>query len=174
MLSKRLIGTFLLSIFLGSLTTVGNTTEPVIANGPVDQATISSEQVLRWSSETLINLLTFDYKNITQAIQNSHSYFTEQGFQAYQTVLQKNSWIQTLQRKKYDVLPVLDDPAVLIKEGLEQGVYSWTIQVPLMLHFRGPFDMTKQRTTIEIAVKRSPLAEFTNGLAIDNFTMESK
>lgn len=148
--------------------------EPIIATGPLDQPGISAEQILSWSSTTVVNLFTFDFKNVTQSIENGHLYFTNEGFETYKTALREVTWMQTMQRKKIDVLPVLNNPAVILKQGAEQGIYAWTVQVPLMLHFRGPFDMTKQHQTVTITLKRAPLAEFSSGIAIDALSIMEK
>lgn len=146
--------------------------EPIIIKSPLNQAGVSPEQLVRWSGDCLVNVYTYNFKNVEQVLLNGHSYFTDKGYKEFQSSLQGSQWLQNIQRKKFDVIPVFDDPGTIVSEGLEQGIYTWTVQMPLVLHLRGPFEMTKQRKMFLVKIKRVELAEYPSGLAIDSFSIK--
>lgn len=159
-------------LLIFSLSPLARAAEPFMANGPLNTAAVSNEQILKWSDETVVNLYTYNFTNVDQVIQGGHPYFTDKGFQEFQKATQGSQWLQMIQRKKFDVLPVLEDTGEIIKQGDVQGNYNWTVQIPMVLHLRGPFDMTKQRKTFVITIKRAALAEYPSGIAIDSFEIK--
>lgn len=166
----KILFTALLFCYLPVLAAI----EPFVANGALDQAGIPKDQLLKWSSDTLTTLYTYDFQNVTQTMQNSRSYFTKKGYDEYQTALQISQWLPIIQRKKYDVLPILNDSPTLLSEGVTDNVYTWSVQIPLVLYLRGPYDMSKQAKTVVIKIKRTTLADSPSGLLIDAFEFKSK
>lgn len=169
---KKVCWKILLSVMLLCYLPTVIAIEPFVANGTVDQAGIAKDQLLKWSSDTLTTLYTYDFQNVTQAIENTRSYFTKKGYAEYQAALQNSQWLPIIQRKKYDVLPILNDTPTLLTEGVVDGAYTWSVQVPLVLYLRGPYDMTKQAKTVSIKIKHTTLADSPSGLLIDGFELK--
>lgn len=161
-----------MGFFLFLALSTSHATEALVINSPLNQAGVSPEQLVKWSGDSLVNVYTYNFKNVDQVLLNGHSYFTDKGYKEFQSSLQGSQWLQNIQRKKFDVIPVFDDPGAIVSQGVEQGIYTWTVQMPLVLHLRGPFEMTKQRKTFLVKIKRVELAEYPSGLAIDSFAIK--
>lgn len=146
--------------------------EPQVTSDALDKAGISKDQLIKWSSDIVTTLYTYNFENATQTVQNSRSYFTKKGFTEYQAALQSPQWFPIIERKKYDVLPILSDTPSILSEGVVDGTYTWSVQIPLVLFLRGPFDMTKQSKTVMIKIKRTTLADSPSGLLIDGFELK--
>lgn len=166
------IRTILFGILLFLTAPLAHSAEPFIINGPLNQAGITPEQLVKWSGDSLINVYTYNFKNVGQILQSGRSYFTDKGYKEFQSSLQGSQWLQNLQRKRFDVIPVFDDPGEIVSQGVEQGIYTWTVRMPLVLHLRGPFEMTKERKVFLIKIKREDLSEYPTGLAIDSFAIK--
>ena len=148
---------------------MGTTSEPFVTSGAIDQPGVSHEQLLKWSSETLISIFTYDFQNASQTIENSRDSFSKYGFEQYQKNIKNSQWLPYIERKKYDVSPILDNNPTIVSEGPESGVYSWTVEVPLVLYLRGPYDMNKQKKMITLKIKRATLSDSSSGLLIEDF-----
>lgn len=145
--------------------------QPMVhASGELNQASLNSNQVIKWSSYAIMDAYTFDFRTLDQVLQNLHANFSDKGYQEFKTALESSNLSSQVLTKKLGVAAVLDGSVNIVKEGVENNVYTWSVEVPVVLYLRGPYDMTKQKKVATITVKRAALSDYSNGLVIDSFT----
>jgi intracellular multiplication protein IcmL len=143
----------------------------LIQVAPVQNPTMTTEEVVNWTIEAVQAAYSYDYLNFRSQLQNAQKYFTRYGWAKYMSALElSNNLVGVRERKLIGIAKIVDQPQVLI-DGLLGGAYAWKIQVPvLMTYLRPPkYDSTNARVdaiVLTILVQRQPLLQSYKGLGI--------
>lgn len=141
-----------------------------LAHLPLYQPNVSQEQLLAFTTEAVMSAFTYDFNDYRRHFQHTSSrYFTQVGWSNFITKLRESGNLSAVIDNKLVVKAVPTDAPYIVSQGMDSGIYSWTIQMPLLLVYQGSGqEQTKQNLVVKINVRRTGNLEGQNGIAIDN------
>lgn len=141
-----------------------------LASQPLFQANVTNHQLLSFASEATLSAFTYNYNDYRRHFQNTSSqFFTPQGWRQFVTKLRESGNLETVVNNKLLVKAQPTDAAIILSQGMDDGIYSWQIQLPIMLIYQGNGTQpTKQDLVVNIHVRRTGDIEGLNGIAIDS------
>ena len=134
----------------------------------LDQPVFNVQYVLNWTTNTVRNLYTFGFQNYEMALKNSRQNFTEEGWGLFYQQLKKSGLLKAVESKKLMISSGLFRAPVLQQQGIVNGVYTWKIQVPLLVFYQDPTSSTSHQLLVTVRVIRTQFNNHTNGLLIDS------
>ena len=134
----------------------------------LDQPVFNVQYVLNWTTNTVRDLYTFGFQNYEMALRNSHQKFTEESWGFFNEQLKKSGLLKAVESKKLMISSGLFKAPVLQQQGVVNGIYTWKIQVPLLVFYQGPTSSTSHQLLVTVQVIRTQLNNHTNGLLIES------
>ena len=93
--------------------------------------------VVTWAARTARGVMSFDYKDYNDHLQQSMNNFTDAGWQSFSKALKESSIIEAVTARKLVVsLDVMQAPEI-DKAGVVNGVYTWHMKLPVTIKFDG-------------------------------------
>jgi hypothetical protein len=157
-----------------SKSTTATTTTPktVVApnpSAPMDQPNMSDADVLNWTTQAAQLAYTYDFKNYPKQIPMLQDHFTPEGWKAFSAALTKSNNLNVVQNRKLVASAVPTGKAVVVKEGVKNGLFTWRIQIPMMATYESESRLIKQNLLVNILVTRSNNAQ---GIGISHFVAQ--
>ncbi len=137
---------------------------------PINQANLPSAQVLIWASESIEQIYTYNYRNFPQVLTDIRRFFTQQGYDSYMKALNDSNNIQIVQDKRLYVAGKVREKGKVVKEGVNAGIYTWEIQIPLVVNYKTSNESTSQNIIANVEIVRVPTSDNPVGIAIHSIT----
>jgi intracellular multiplication protein IcmL len=141
----------------------------VIQLTPLNEPLLSDERVLAFAAEAAPGAHTFDFSNFRAELQESSKDFTTRGFQSFIKALETSGNLDAVVKRKLAVTAVPTQAPVIVARGLVNGVYTWRLQMPMLVTFQSASEVVKDDITVELTVVRRPTTESPKGIGIDQF-----
>ena len=139
---------------------------------PLTQSNVNDGDLIRFASDTVKGVNTYDYVNWRDQLQQQSSRFTEGGWKAYLDSLTSRDTITSVQNRRMVVTPVFKGPSIIEKQGpvaSNNNRYTWIVKVPVEVRYL-PSDTTgesiSQEGVVTLYVVRVPLATNQRGYAV--------
>lgn len=134
---------------------------------PLDQPNLTDSELLQWANMAAIASYTYNYINWRKQLQALSDNFTPEGWKLFINALNASNNLEAVKAKKLVVSAVATGAAVLVKEGLLDGRYTWKVQVPILVTYQGGRNQfTQQALVITMVIVRLPTLTSTRGVAI--------
>ncbi|MNN70219.1 Macrophage killing protein with similarity to conjugation protein [compost metagenome] len=105
-----------------------------------------------------------DFQNYRQDLEDNRPRYTRPGFKSYIDALQ-NAGILEIVRQKRMNMSVTAGTGVLVKDGIENGVYFWNIEVPIQIKLTGQIsELPTQRFLATVRVERIDTLDSIEGI----------
>ncbi|MCP8352373.1 DotI/IcmL family type IV secretion protein [Candidatus Synchoanobacter obligatus] len=160
----------------------GDTGEPLKVNVPETskvQKTIplslpakSIEDITTWASIVGAQMFTVDFLNINDQIGSLKYRFTEKGWGALLSALRGSGWLEKVVTGKITSTAVVSDSPLVLKHGVLNGAYSWTIQFPIQLFYESAGEARGESRVCTMVVRRVNFDMERAGIAIDSFNSQ--
>ena len=124
----------------------------IIPIRPLDQPILSDASITSWISNAVANIYRLDFINYRQDLSVNRKYFTDAGWSNFNAAFQP-----TLNKIISDKLVVKATPSnvpVIIKKFLYNGVYTWQVQVPLLVSYAKGASQNTSNIVWTIAIQR--------------------
>ena len=121
---------------------------------PLDQPNFSDQQIAVWSANAVTSLYTYDFLNFRQTFQTNSQYFTSSGWKAFLDGLAQSNNLQAVQQKRLTVQAVPAGAPVIVNQGDFNGIYTWRIQIPILVTYQSLSEEFNQRLLITVVVQR--------------------
>lgn len=139
---------------------------------PLSQSNVNDGDMIRFASDTVKWINTYDYQNWRDQLQMQSHRFTEGGWKAYLTLLSNRDTITSVQNRKMVVTARFTGPAQIEKQGAvadSNNRYTWIVKVPVEVRYL-PSDNSGQSLTqdgvVTLYIVRVPLATNQRGYAV--------
>lgn len=136
---------------------------------PLNQPNVSQASLLQWANTALIAVNTYDFFNYRDALQKASEYFTSDGWQAYLAQLKSSRNLNAVLEKKLVVSAVATQAPVVVREGLLDGIYSWTVQIPILVTYQSASEYSQQSLFVTLLIKRISTLTSPNGIGIASY-----
>lgn len=146
----------------------------VCAFSPVDEpGAVSAATVREFASRAATDLHTLDYANWRKTLDRvTAETFTPRARRDVVDGLARSRVLPTIVAENYISKPIVGDAVTIAQEGIREGVYQWTVEVPLLLVYigseGGPAMLRPESRTLIMTVVRAPVtADNPKGLKVD-------
>ena len=131
---------------------------------------MSNDVVAAWVVEAVEAAYSYNYVNYRAQLQDAQKYFTEYGWRNYMRGLTaSNNLLALTERKMIFIAKAVDKPKLINQGLLNNKVYGWKFQVPLLVNFlEMPYDKPSfsNAYVVSVLVQRQKMLESYKGLAI--------
>jgi intracellular multiplication protein IcmL len=122
--------------------------------------------VIQFAKDTLTRSFTLDFNNWQAELEDVRSRYDREGFKSYLLALQKSGILESVRSKRMN-MSLTTGTGVLVKDGLEDGVYVWYIEAPIEVKLAGQTsEMPPQRFRATVRVTRVPTLDSIEGIAV--------
>ncbi|MFY3175289.1 DotI/IcmL family type IV secretion protein [Achromobacter xylosoxidans] len=124
-------------------------------------------QVIQFVSSTLNEALALDFLNWRKDQERVRDRFSKNGFASYLKALEDSGILDSVRKKRMN-LTNSTFTGVITWEGLNEGVYTWIVQVPVELRLVGQnTELPTQRFLATVRVSRTSTLDSTEGIALE-------
>lgn len=133
---------------------------------PLDKPNLSGAALLQWTVEAMTSAYTFNFVDYRKALQTARSYFTQTGYMQYLNELRNFNTIGLVAEKKYVLSVAPTSAPILLKEKVIDGLYTWYVQLPIVITYTSSREETKEYFSITMLVIRVPTTDSPKGVAV--------
>ena len=147
-------------------TTVDGRLVPMVS---LSQPNLSNPALMSWVAQASTEVLTFGFHDYRRRLQESSRNFTRTGWESFTTALERSSILEMVQNNRQVVTAAPRAAPVLLWEGLENGRYSWRIEIPLIVTYQSGSQRKTDSLRVTLTVVRVPKLESPNGVGIEQW-----
>jgi hypothetical protein len=138
---------------------------------PLSKSNISDGDMIRFASDSVKWINTYDYMNWRDQLQAQASRFTEGGWTAYLDLLTSRDTLTAVENRRMVVTSTMTGPAQIEKQGTvaESNRYTWIVKVPVAVRYTPSAESSQplnQEGVVTLYIVRVPLATNQRGYAI--------
>lgn len=143
---------------------------------PVDRSYIKTPDLIQWVSNVVPVTFTYNFTTYSQMLNSNMSYFTDNGWKNFATVLDTYANADNIQTNKLFVnaapagAPIIQNEGLLREPGLS-GVYGWWIQMPLNLSYSNGNRTNAVPLVVQVLVVRVSTLNNIAGVAIEKMVV---
>ncbi|MEE2769819.1 MAG: DotI/IcmL family type IV secretion protein [Pseudomonadota bacterium] len=141
-----------------------------------DPLGLSKADINYWASQTTAELFDVNYINITNQIEMKANNFDELGWQRFKRLLVDNKLLGPVVNDRQVMHGTPSGVPVLSSSGIVNGVYRWSVLVPLQISYSGKGRYpTKKSMKLAIEIARTNInQESPQGIVIHNIQLVSE
>jgi intracellular multiplication protein IcmL len=147
-------------------TTVDGRLVPMVS---LSQPNLSNPALMSWVAQAATEVLTFGFHDYRRRLQESSRNFTRTGWESFTTALERSSILEMVQNNRQVVTAAPRAAPVLLWEGLDNGRYSWRIEIPLIVTYQSGSQRKTDSLRVTLTVVRVPKLESPNGVGIEQW-----
>lgn len=141
-----------------------------------DPLQLKKVDITYWASQTTASLFNVNYINVVEQIERKSNFFDEVGWVRFKKLLVDKNLLSPIVNDRQVMHGTPSGVPVLNSSGLVNGVYSWSVIVPLQISYngRGRYP-SKSDMTLAIDVVRSQInQESPQGIVIHDIQLVKK
>ena len=147
-------------------TTVNGRITPLI---PLDQPNMPPSTLLQWANSAAIAAYTYNFVNYRQELQSASEYFTPDGWREFINALQGSNNLNSVITLKLVVSAVATGAPVILDQGIINGVYTWTVQMPMQITYQSASQVSRQSVVVKMIIERISTLNSARGIGISSF-----
>ncbi|MEM6903052.1 MAG: type IVB secretion system apparatus protein IcmL/DotI, partial [Pseudomonadota bacterium] len=136
---------------------------------PRSEPMLTQSAILTWAGKASTDAFTFDFVNFREQLQEAAVAFTPDGWRSFLKALEDSRNLEAVRERKLIVNAALQGAPVILTEGVVNGVYSWRIEMPIVVAYRSATDVQRQNLLVNMTVSRVPTLEYPEGVGITQF-----
>lgn len=145
------------------------TTDGQTASVPLTQPNISQTMLLQWANTATIAAYSYNFATYKETFRKTSLYFTPDGWKAFLQALKDSNTLNAVLTKKLVVSAVATGSPVILDEGLKNGVYSWRVQMPILVTYQNATQSLQQKLVVTLLITRVPTSTSPQGVKIAEF-----
>ncbi|MEM1243238.1 MAG: type IVB secretion system apparatus protein IcmL/DotI [Pseudomonadota bacterium] len=130
---------------------------------------LSTLALLQWASAATIAAYTYNFVDYRQALSSASEYFTSDGWRAFLSALRSSNVLKVILAKNLSVSAVITGTPVVLQQGDIGGVYTWNLEMPLLITYQSASELTQQRLIVNLVITRISTLESPRGIGIAQF-----
>lgn len=134
---------------------------------PLTEPNVTPTSLINWVTLAVTSSYTLDFYGYEQSLNELKQYFTLDGYQNFITSLNESGSLKKIIKDKLVVTAVPINTAIVLQEGIMDNVYTWKIQIPLLVNYQGASTTsTKKTIAVSVLVIRVPTNQAPKGIGI--------
>ncbi|HRD69089.1 MAG: type IVB secretion system apparatus protein IcmL/DotI [Legionella sp.] len=138
---------------------------------PLNEPNQSDSAVLQWANQAAIASFTYNFVNFRDELQASSGFFTAEGWDQFLTALQQSNNLDAVKAKKLIVSAVATRAPIILQKGILNGVYSWRVQMPILVTYQSASEFTQQNNVVTMLITRVSTLNSPRGIGIAQFVV---
>lgn len=147
-------------------TTINGRITPLI---PLDQPNMPPSTLLQWANSAAIAAYTYNFVNYRQELQSASEFFTPDGWNQFINALNSSNNLKSVIDKKLVVSAVATGAPIVLDQGVLNGTYTWTIQMPMLVTYQSASQVARQNVIVKMVVQRISTLNSARGIGISSF-----
>lgn len=140
-----------------------------LPNDDLTKANQSDIAVLVWANEAAVTAFTYNFVNYRKDLQAASQFFTPDGWKQFKTALKESNNLEAVKVKRLIVSAVAVRAPIVLQKGLLNGVYSWRVQIPILVTYQSSTEFTQQNNIVTMLIVRQPAVNAPQGIGISQF-----
>ncbi|OGV45081.1 MAG: type IV secretion protein DotI [Legionellales bacterium RIFCSPHIGHO2_12_FULL_42_9] len=136
-----------------------------------DRPNQPDDAILQWTSEAALASFSYSYVNYRDELQAASGFFTGNGWTQFITALAASNNLEAVKAKSMVVSAQLTSPPTILKKELNNGLYTWRIEVPVLVTYQNDSQYTQQYNRVNILVTRVSILNAPRGIGIDQLVV---
>ncbi|MBY0377870.1 MAG: DotI/IcmL/TraM family protein [Gammaproteobacteria bacterium] len=133
----------------------------------------SRDALLLWLEEVVGDIYTFNAINYQQKFNEILSNdFTAEGADSFRQALENSQLIKQVTTQQLNLTGLVAGQPVTLQQGPLLGVYSWKIQMPVLLTFESASEVTTKRIIVTVLAIQATTQQSPNEVLISQFWSE--
>lgn len=108
-----------------------------------------------WASYAVTMTYNFGYNNYQQQLEQSAKHFTPEGWKNFLDALDEAKILEFVTKNKQFVATILTGEPVITGQGIESGIYTWHVTLPVETAYSNRVDLQKMAMNIELTIVRT-------------------
>lgn len=134
---------------------------------PLNEPNVTPTAMLKWATLAATSAYTIDFYHYQDNIDALKDFFTNDGYKDYVQSLDDSGSIAKIKNDKLIQSAVSTNTAVILQEGPLRGLYTWRIQVPILVTYQGASTTSSQKNiAVSLLVTRVPTDQAPKGIGI--------
>ncbi|MFZ9036387.1 MAG: type IVB secretion system apparatus protein IcmL/DotI [Francisellaceae bacterium] len=125
----------------------------IIKLNALNQPVTNDGSVISWVSRVIPDINTLDFLNYRSEINAKRQYFTSFGWKQYLKAFQPI--IDKVIHGQYILSATQTDVPIITQKGLIDGVYSWRVELPLLITYQKGNDKDVEHVIWNLLIQRS-------------------
>lgn len=138
---------------------------------PLNEPNQSDSAVLQWANQAAIASFTYNFVNFRDELQASSGFFTAEGWTQFLNALQQSNNLDAVKAKKLIVSAVATRAPIILQKGLLNGVYSWRVQMPILVTYQSASEFSQQNNVVTMLITRVSPLNSPRGIGISQFVV---
>lgn len=137
---------------------------------PLLTPTYTQQAVLSWAGAQATSIMNFGFHNINERLQQNRDQFTDRGWLAFATAVDKSQLMQkVVSREQVVTAAPVGAPVIVHMEERPDQTKSWIIQLPIMVTVLSGKQTEATRRILTLEVVTVPPTHNLTGLGINNW-----
>lgn len=136
---------------------------------PLNQPNLSPPALMSWVAQSATEVMTFGFNDYRRRLQEASRNFTKRGWESFTQALQRARIIEMVEANQQVVTAAPRGAPVLQAEGLINGRYQWTVQIPMIVTYQSGAKTRSDQMMVTVVVVRTPRLESANGVGIEQW-----
>jgi intracellular multiplication protein IcmL len=104
---------------------------------PLGERYRTDAEVITWSATTAQNVMSFNYSDYRQRLQDSAANFTPSGWETFTKALKDARILDAMEARKLMIKMDIEGAPEITNSFLRDGVYTWYLQMPVTIRYEG-------------------------------------
>lgn len=139
---------------------------PMIA---LNEPNLSTPALMSWVAQASTEVMTFGFNDYRRRLQEASRNFTRGGWDSFTKALQRSRIVEMIEANQQVVTAAPQGAPILESEGLVNGRYQWTVQLPMVLTYQAGGATRSDNLLIRTVIVRVPRLESPNGVGIEQW-----
>lgn len=132
---------------------------------PMSKPYRKNSEVIQYARDTINQSFALDFLNYRAQLENVRGRYTKNGFKSFLDSLNASGLLNQVKEKRM-AISITAGTGVLSQEGIENGTYTWIIEMPIEVKLAGQTSELVQRYKAKIRVERTTTLDSVEGIAI--------
>jgi intracellular multiplication protein IcmL len=145
----------------------------IISIVPLNEPYITDGSLVAWAADTSKRVMGLSFNDFRQRLQDVAFNFTPNGWETFSKALKDARILELIEERKMTSELTIQAAPEIIKRGELNGVYSWILQIPVVLSFKGEQAPQPLSGMLRLQISRVSTLQHPKGVGIDSFLLDS-
>ena len=149
----------------------------------LDKPHVTDGELKNWISMAVSESLTFSKDNFSKVLGNIETYYTQDGFKAFEDYIISSGIAKSIRSGDFDMGVYIEDPPLFLNDSLIDGKHKWLYQMPLAISFfpknranlaKDADKFVNRQVTLTLQITRAEVDEDPSALQIETWKVSAR
>lgn len=136
---------------------------------------MTNQAVLSWATVGITEVMTMGFGDFESHLKAQKFRFTADGWESFAKAFDQQKIGEAFRQNQLVLTTVPSDTPVIVSQGVnDKNIYQWNVQMPVIMTYATNNNVTRRdRTIIDLIIRRVPLEASPDGVGIQTWRMTS-